>query len=183
MKYRYIALLRGVNVGGKNKLLMKDLQAIFIDWGFINVRTYLQSGNVVFDCLKAIDSIRAVEKQLEDKIWQICQLQVPVILKAIEEMKQLQQANPFLVDKNLSENFYKSLYLTFLSETPAKDLLDKVTAKTFLPDEFFIHDRVVYLLCKTGYGETKLNNTYFETKLRVKATTRNWYTVNQLITF
>jgi uncharacterized protein (DUF1697 family) len=181
MKYRYIALLRGVNLGGKNKLLMKELQAIFIDLGFANVQTYLQSGNVVFDCPKAIKPVRACEKQIEDKIWQLCQLHVPVILKAAEEMKQIQQANPFLGHKNLSEDIYKSLYFTFLSETPDQELLEKVAAKAFLPDEFFIQNRVVYLLCTTGYGKTKLNNTYFETKLRVKATTRNWNTVNQLI--
>jgi uncharacterized protein (DUF1697 family) len=181
MKYRYIALLRGVNVGGKNKLLMKELQAIFIDLGFINVQTYLQSGNVVFDCLKAIDLVRVCEKQIEDKIWQVCQLQVPVILKAVEEIEQIQKANPFLTNKDLSEKFYKSLYLTFLSEMPDKDLLEKTTAKIFPPDEFLIQNQVIYLLCNTGYGKTKLSNTYFETKLQVKATTRNWNTINQLI--
>jgi len=96
-----------------------------------------------------------------------------------KELKKTQQNNPFLKARKEDES---KLHVTFLSEEPDKDLAEnlKETAQ-FLPDEWILAGRSVYIFCPGGYGKTKLSNNFFEKKLKVTATTRNWKTVNELV--
>ncbi|GAA0893482.1 DUF1697 domain-containing protein [Fulvivirga kasyanovii] len=172
----YIAILRGINVSGTKKIKMDDLRTKLTDFGFEKVRTYIQSGNIVFD-YKETDPL-TLAKQLEQKIMDDYGYEVPVVVTGAEELKQVIDSNPFLIGR--SEDPAK-LHVTFLAEPPADENVMKIDDSGFLPDEFKIIGESIYLFCPNGYGRTKLTNNFFESKLKVTATTRNWKTVNTLL--
>jgi len=170
-----IALLRGINVSGKRMVKMNDLKVLFESLELKNVRTYLQSGNVVFDCDDK--TIEIIGKRIEETILQELHLSVPVILKSSDQVEQILQNNPFLIDRKENINH---LYVTFLGEQPAEEVIDKLKDTKSSNDEFLLAGKEIYLFCPGGYGNTKLSNNFFENKLKMTATTRNWRTVNEL---
>ena len=174
-KNTFIAILRGINVSGKNLIKMSDLVRIFESMGFENVSTYLQSGNVIFetDSSSHID----LQKQITSQIKQDLDLNVPVIVFGSEYIAQVCENNPFV---KLLDTDVAKLYVTFLSEVPEHSGVEKIHSDQYLPDAFVMEEKVVYLNCIVGYGKTKLSNNFFENKLKVTATTRNWNTVNKL---
>ena len=171
-----ISILRGINVSGKNKIPMAELKLLYEKAGFKNVTTYIQSGNVVFSAKEE------TAKELEDKIKQLIfkkwGFAVPVIVRTVEEMQAVVNSNPFLKMKGID---LEKLHVTFLADLPAKENIEKIKQYQYKPDEYIIDTREVYLSCPGGYGSTKLSNTFFESKLKVTATTRNWRTVNELV--
>ena len=171
----YIAFLRGINVGGQKQIKMVDLKNLFLFLDFENVRTYIQSGNVVFetDCKE----ILSLNKKIESVILKEMGLEVSVIIRSHEELKSIIRSNPFLTRE---ENKLTALYVTLLSQQPSESFLEKVSEYNYAPDDFKIIENEIYLYCPNGYGKTKLNNTFFENKLKLKATTRNWRTINEL---
>lgn len=169
----YIAILRGINVSGQNKLKMEDLRACLGEMGFTGVRTYIQSGNVVFQYKKT--DPRALEKQLEEKILQNFGMNVPVIIRDAEEWEKILHGIPFSLDYDP-----KTLHVTFLDEAPDPDLMEKIQPFKAASESCVLKGKEVYLHCPDGYGTSKLSNNLFEKKLKVKATTRNWNTVQQL---
>ncbi len=172
----YIAILRGINVSGQKKILMADLKKLLEELGFKQVTTYIQSGNVVFKTSKkATDA--ALAKSIEDKIAEKYHFQVPVLVRTEQEWNQCIQQNPFL--KNASIDIEK-LHVTFLDELPESSKIEALKAFEYTRDEFIINGKEIYLHCPINYGETKLSNQFFENKLKVRATTRNWKTVNKL---
>ena len=92
-------------------------------------------------------------------------------------MEKIISQNPFTKEKNID---LKKLHVTFLSETPDKEKIEQIKEADFLPDRFAIKGKEIYLHIPVSYGETKLSNKFFENKLKVSATTRNWNTVNKL---
>ncbi len=174
MKKR-IAILRGINVGGKRKLPMADLKALLTQLNFSNVITYIQSGNVVFDTEQDL-SDEALSQLLEKDIANTFQLDVPVIIRSPEALKSAVETNPFLKDADIAQ-----LHLTFLSTEPANNLAQEIATIDFAPDQFHIQGNDVFIQCEGKYHQTKLSNTFFEKKLKVKATTRNWKTVMKLL--
>lgn len=173
----YITILRGINVSGHNMIKMVDLKKMFETLPFENVRTYIQSGNIVFDAKPGND--QDLEKQIHDTIQKMFSFSIPVIVLDEKELKKVQQDNPFLTGRN--EDVTK-LHVTFLDASPNNNLVEKLKEKAqFLPDEWIMDGKAIYLFCPNGYGKTKLNNNFFENKLKVTATTRNWKTVNELV--
>lgn len=173
----YVAILRGINVSGRNLIKMTELKKMFEDLHFENVKTYIQSGNVAFSTKPEND--KALQERIHNAIQKTFSFDVPVIVLDEMELTRIQQHNPFL--KNRSEDVLK-LHVTFLGEEPEKVLVDKLKETgQFLPDEWSVEGKAIYLFCPTGYGNTKLNNNFFEKKLKVTATTRNWKTVNELV--
>jgi uncharacterized protein (DUF1697 family) len=171
-----ISILRGINVGGKNKIPMAELKTLYEKSGFKNVTTYIQSGNVVFWAeKKEVDSLVGKISQM---IFKKYGFNVPVIVRTVDEMQSVINKNPLLKNKGID---VEKLHVTFLSEIPAKENLEKIKAHEYKPDEYIIVDREVFIFCPNGYGNTKLSNTFFENKLKVTATTRNWRTVNELL--
>jgi uncharacterized protein (DUF1697 family) len=172
----YIAILRGINVSGKNKIAMKDLKAALEGAGFLNVATYIQSGNVVFGH-KLTD-----EKTLANQITQLIKtafgLDVPVLVRTANDIEQTYANNPFLKQKGIDAD---KLHITYLADVPAQENIDKANTYNYGPDEFIIMGNNVYVHCPNGYGNTKLNNTFFENKLKVAATTRNLKTAAKLV--
>ena len=173
---RCISILRGINVSGQKKILMKDLKALYEELNFKNVRTYVQSGNVIFDYDKIKTTI--LPQQIEEKILEKYGFHVSLIVRTVEEMEHILNNNPFL-KKNKDE--INRFYVTFLSEAPKQEYVAKTNELNFTPDKFIISGKEVYLLIPVSYGNTKLSNNFFENKLKVTATTRNWKTVNELV--
>jgi uncharacterized protein (DUF1697 family) len=172
---RFAALLRSINVGGRNRLPMADLRALVESLGFVDVTTYLQSGNVVFS---GVGSARAAARIIQDRIAADVGLAVPVLVRTATQLGEVVRSTPY---GELGADL-KTLHVTFLAADPGRDgvreLLDR--ADEFGADRFEILGREIYLHCPGGYGETKLNNSYLERRLGVTATTRNWRTVTAL---
>jgi uncharacterized protein (DUF1697 family) len=170
----YIAMLRGVNVGG-HKAPMAQLKAMCEALGLAEVRTYIQSGNVIFKAAKG--SLAALCGKFEARFLKEFGFSSPVILRTPDEMAQAIRNNPFLKQKGIDPG---RLHITFLAQSPIKDALMKVEALKSPPDQLRILGREIYLYCPAGYGNTKLHNNALEKAAGVPATTRNWNTVNKL---
>ncbi|MDD1674163.1 MAG: DUF1697 domain-containing protein [Methanomicrobiales archaeon] len=168
----YISLIRGVNVGGKKKIRMQDIAAAYTALHFTRVRTCLQSGNVLFDAPET-DAER-LAALLEERIAAMAGFPVRVIIRTAAELRHTVENNPFLYPDGPDPT---TLHVTFLSGIPASDRVEAVRTITDPSDRFILAGKEVYLLCPHGYGRTKFSNTFFERKLDVAATTRNWNTV------
>ncbi|HXR84859.1 MAG TPA: DUF1697 domain-containing protein [Hanamia sp.] len=173
----FISILRGINVSGQKKILMADLKALYESLRFKDIATYIQSGNVVFKSNEKITDLH-IAKKIEEAIFKNYNFQVPVIVRSSDEMKKIVSSNPFLKQKNID---VKKLHVTFLSEIPAKTAVETIENIDFSPDQFVISGKEIYLRIPESYGETKLSNQFFEKKLKVSATTRNWNTVMELM--
>ena len=157
-------------------MLFRSLKNLYESLGFEEVITYAQSGNVVFRAEECDTKLLA--QKLSVKIKEVFEFDVDVIVKTINEYRLIVDKNPLVKysDKNLS-----SMYVTFLSSIPVNIDLKAIEAKKSEDEEVVIINDVVYLFCPRGYGKTKLTNNFFESKLKVVATTRNWKTVNALL--
>jgi len=170
----HIALLRAINVSGKNIILMKDLKTIFEDLDFKNVKTYIQSGNVIFESDK--NSVLLAEL-ISNKINLVYDYNVPVIILTIGELKVVVENNPFLIeDKNIDT---KKLYVSYLNQIPTET--KKLDDFDFGQDKYIIKDKVIYLKYDLGAGRTKLSIKIIENKLGCIATARNWRTTCKLL--
>jgi uncharacterized protein (DUF1697 family) len=171
----YIALLRGINVGGHNKIAMANLKELFRELGFQNAFTYIQSGNVVFR--SEVKDPSAIEKTLKRGIKDRFSLDVEVIVKSHEELLRIIDANPF--DKaSLSEG--ERIFFTLLSQEPADGSVDELKKVDGGGDELVMKDKTAYLLCKNGYSKTVYSNNSIERTLDVIATSRNLETMKKL---
>ncbi len=171
----YISLLRGINVSGQKMIKMAELVELYESLGFRNVKTYMQSGNVVFESTTN-DAIK-VSKKLEQNISSHFGFHASVFILTPADIKQVISKNPFLKRKGIDEN---RLYVSFLSEKPGTALVKNIDVKKDASEEFRIIDRAVYLYLPNGFGRAKLQVGVFEKKLNVTATARNWKTVNAL---
>ena len=173
---RFIALLRGINVGTGRKVQMADLKKLCEKLDLQNVQTYIQSGNVVFSLVKP-EEIPMLENRLRQAFTEAFGFDIPVIVRTGEEWAASISKNPFLSEEVIED---ARLYLTYLQNEPAPESLEKIKALQHLPDRYEIIGKDVFLFCTSGYGSSKLSNPFFESKLKVKATTRNWKTVMKL---
>jgi uncharacterized protein (DUF1697 family) len=173
----YVAMLRGVNVSGRNKLAMDDLRAVVTAAGGSDVRTYIQSGNAVF---RSRGSVTALVGSLEAGLESLVGSTVPVLVRSRRELEAVLDTNPFV--GRAAEP--KALHVTFLGAVPeataVASVIDAVGDRRET-DELEVIGREVYLLCPNGYGNTKLTNAFFERRLGSPATTRNWATVTKLV--
>ena len=173
---RYIAILRGINVGSGRKVPMADLRKLCESLELLNVQTYIQSGNVVFELAKQ-EAIPQLENRLQQAFTGTFDFDIPVLVRTLGEWAESISKNPFLKEENVD---IERLHLTCLKEFPAPDLLQKIKAIQYLPDRYEIIGKDVFIFCAAGYGTSKLVNSFFESKLKVSATTRNWKTVLKL---
>lgn len=171
----YISILRGINLGGHKMIKMDALRKMYETLDFTDVKTYIQSGNVIFTYKKA--NYEDLENKIAENIVKIFGFDTPVIVKTSDEILAVLQNNPFAEKHNEDE---KALHVTFLSKIPNVADVEKIKNEQYNGDEFVIVEKNVYLYCVNSYHKTKLSNTFFESKLKVTATTRNWRTVNEL---
>jgi uncharacterized protein (DUF1697 family) len=178
----YISLLRGINVSRQNQIRMPELVRLYEGLHFFNVKSYIQSGNVVFDCPE-MDPAK-ISRSIEAEIAIAFGTNVRVILRDKDRFKQIIDCNPFVNQRNEAPG---KLHVTFLSDSPTESVLstlphpeDPKRPGSGNDDEFMVYGQEIYLFCRNGYGRTKFSNTFFERKLSVAATTRNWKTVTAL---
>lgn len=172
---RYVALLRGINVGGNNKVAMADLRALLSSLGYTDVSTYIQSGNAVFTSPQVDAAV--LEAEIAGRIEQDLGVKIAVMVRNRDELASVIEANPFL--KVAADR--KELHAAFLAEQIDAERLAEVDATQYAPDEFRVGDRVLYLRTPNGLGKTNLSPQFWKTHVRVSATTRNWNTVTKLL--
>ena len=168
----YISMLRGVNVSGHRRVRMEELERLYLSLGCRNVRTYVQSGNVLFEHPTADISKLAgkIEKRLKGPLGS----DVPVLIRTKNEFQRLIESNPF------AERDESKVHVTFLYAKPMEFSMDKINKVVGRGEAFSMVGSEIYLFCPNGYGRTKLSNSFFERALKMTATTRNWKTVNTL---
>ncbi len=169
MPTRYAALLRGINVGGKNKMPMKDLALVFESVGCSDVRTYIQSGNVVFTSGRFESELRI---ELETAIRHRFGFAVPVVLRTRDELQGVLPANPFPEEES---------HVMFLAELPSPERIATLDPNRSPGDAYTVIFREIYLHVPKGVADTKLTNAYFDSKLATVSTARNCRTVAKIL--
>lgn len=172
----YISILRGINVSGKNLIKMDALKKMYEALHFKNIQTYIQSGNVIFSTQS--NSVKSLETKIANQIKKEFGFDVPVIVLTAEKLLEIIQQNPFTKDKQKDISL---LHVTFLADSPKEIDKKGIEEKRSAGEEIEFSKNAIYLFCPVGYGQTKLNNNFLENKLKVKATTRNWKTVSELL--
>jgi uncharacterized protein (DUF1697 family) len=166
-------MLRGINVAGRNRVAMEDLRGLVRALGSEDVRTYVQSGNVVF---RSHHMPSDLAPAIEGAIQRTLGVDVTVVLRTKEQLAQVTRRNPF----GRSGVEPAKLHVTFLADVPASDRVRDLRGRAADPDEFHVVGREIYLHCPNGYGRTRLSNSFLERQLALPATTRNWKTVTTL---
>ena len=172
----FVCFLRGINVSGKNMITMDTLKDLFIKSGFIEITTYLQSGNVIFKSPVPYTTDR-IRKKIEKRIQNDLNLRIPVLIRTGESVIELSGRNTFLFSAMSNP---EKLHVTMLGKIPEVEKINSLLMNDFSPEEYFISGCDIFLYCPDGYGRAKLNNNFFERKLEVFATTRNWKTITNI---
>jgi uncharacterized protein (DUF1697 family) len=171
----HVALLRGINVGGRNKVPMKGLAAMFAEARCLEVQTYVQSGNVVFEATDAI--ARRVPSLVGQALLARLGLRIPLVMRTAAELRAAARGNPFL--KAGADP--ATLHVAFLADRPEAARVAALDAARSPPDELAVRGREIYLRCPGGYGRSRLTNQYFDSRLGTVSTVRNWRTVLALL--
>jgi uncharacterized protein (DUF1697 family) len=175
MSTTYLALLRGINLGPKNKILMPDLVEVFTKAECKDVRTYIQSGNVIFEATRELSTRlpELISKEIQMRFGH----KVPVMLRTTGEMREVVRTNPFLKE-GAAEDILHVMFLTDLPKPGAAKSLDPDRSP---PNRFIVRGKDIYLLCPAGFARTKLTSSYFDSKLGTIGTVRSWRTVTKLL--
>ena len=168
----FVSLLRGINVAAQKTIRMADLKALYEQLGFSHVRTYLQSGNVVFE--SPDQAAETLAETIEAQIERSFDFPVSILMRNGRELQQVIDSNPFLHGRNEDPG---RLYVTFIKSSLSLSKVSSLKIPEGEMDEFVVSEKEIFLFCPNGYGRTKLSNTFFEKKLDLTATTRNWNTV------
>jgi uncharacterized protein (DUF1697 family) len=170
----YISLLRGINVGGKT-LKMDGLLKVYEGLGMRDVKSYIQSGNVLFNAQN--DEAESVKEELQTRILSRFGLEVTVIVRNRRELRRIIERNPFI---GSGGGELDRMYVTFMEVSPKGEPPHDLPSGADTKDDFRMIGTEIYLYCPGGYGKTIFSNSFFEKKLGVRATTRNWKTVTEL---
>lgn len=167
---RHVALLRAVNLGPHNKLPMKDLAAFFEAAGASEVRTLINSGNVVFTA--PATKIAAIDEKVRRAISRTFGFEAPIVFRTADEMARVVRANPFDSDE--------FVHVTFLADAPKKKNVALLEAKRHSSEQVVARGRDLYLRLPDGVGHTKLVASFVDKTLETVGTTRNFRTVRKL---
>ncbi len=171
----WIALLRGINVGGKNKLPMRELAAMFAAAGCESVQTYIQSGNVVYEAGPDLGPL--VPALIADEIEEQFGYRIPLVVRTLQEFEDVAKRNPFLGDGDAPDG----MHVAFLADVPSQSRVAQLDQDRSPLDVFLVSGREIFLHCPNGMGRTKLTNAYFDSTLATTSTIRNWRTVLALL--
>ena len=172
----HLALLRGINVSGHKMIKMEVLKKALESIGFLNVQTYIQSGNV-FVTTEEENPLK-VGFLIKQEIAKSFGHDVPVIVINKTDLESCLETNPFLNNPDVD---LKKLYVAFLSASLPDEILNQVNLNFIKPDEIRLHGNKIFIKYDTSPAKTRLDNNWIEKKLNVTATTRNWNTVNKLL--
>ena len=174
---RYVAFLRAINVAGQKLIKMDELARIFTAAGFKNARTYIQSGNVIFDATSG--NAVALRQKIERALQDVLGYEVTVILRRLTDIEEIVKRNPF---KTVKTNADTVPYVVFLSEEPQRTPKLPLISITENLDVFAVRDRVAFVVARRKQnGRGGFPNKFVEKELGVLGTTRNWNTVNKIL--
>lgn len=164
-------------MAGHNKIKMTDLSALYKKMGFKDAETYIQSGNVVFGISENLSETE-LNAKIEEAILKEFKYNIPVINRTPEELRAILSLNPFAEEENFNP---EKLAVIFLHEKPSESQIEKVRSINYPPDKFIIAGKEIYIYCPNGFGRSKIYTGFFENKMKVTGTGRNWNTINALI--
>ena len=172
---KHVAFLRGINVGGRNKIKMETLRAVFAALDLNNVKTYINSGNVIFETptSASLPLAARIEKAIETEF----SLTVKVLTRKMAEIRDVIENNPFA---GRSEND-KNLHVFFLDEELPPEKRELLLAQNNENEMFAVRNREIYCLLRGGVSDSLMGKDYIGKKLKVSATARNWRTVNKVL--
>jgi uncharacterized protein (DUF1697 family) len=171
---RYIALLRGINVGGNTMIKMAELKSSFETLGFKNVVSYINSGNLAFDATKSSEEkvCTKIEKAIEKEFGK----SIPVMIREQSSMAKVLDRNPF----HGAYETHKQMHVLFMKEEMSKDKQEQLKAASTEQEKFEVIDREIYALLKGGMAESLMGRGLIEKQYKVSITARNWRTVEKL---
>ena len=172
---KYAAFLRGINVGGKNKIKMETLRETCAALRFQNVKTYINSGNVIFESAKTDDKKLAakIEKAIEKEFA----LNIKIMVRTIEEIEDVIKNNPF--DGQFEND--KDLHVLFLDEYLTTEKRELLLSNNNENEQYAVRNREIFCLLRVGFSDSLMGKDYIGKKLKVSATARNWRTVNKIV--
>jgi uncharacterized protein (DUF1697 family) len=154
---------------------MTELTDLLRKIGFADAETYIQSGNIVFTCPEA--NVEEVSANIAKAIRSEFSHNITVITRTSDQLKEIISANPFLEEPGFDPS---RMAVIFLESKPDEDKIQKMSGIDYSPDKFLINNSEIYIYCPNGFGKTKLYTNFFESKMKVKGTARNWRTVKKL---
>jgi uncharacterized protein (DUF1697 family) len=170
----FVALLRGINVGKHRRVAMADVRAALAEAGYSDVKTHLQSGNVVLETRERRSEI--VEQSIEKTLRTELNLAIDVIVRTARELAKITKSNPFLG----RDTDPATLHVGFLKSRPTAAAARALAGADFGRDEFVLRAAELYLRYPDGYGRSKMTAAFFERTLRTPITVRNWRVVTKL---
>ncbi|MGI8543223.1 MAG: DUF1697 domain-containing protein [Aridibacter sp.] len=172
---KYAALLRGINVVGKNKVKMETLREVFSSLGFENVKTYINSGNVVFETRKS-DNIKLASK-IKQAIEKEFLLTIKVIVRMMSEIESIIENNPF---EGEFENG-KDLHVFFLDEELPKEKRELLLSNNNENEMFDVQELEIFCLLRISFLDSLIGKSYIDKKLKIPTTARNWRTIKKIV--
>ncbi|MBV6652822.1 MAG: DUF1697 domain-containing protein [Mameliella sp.] len=173
---QYIALLRGINVSGQKKIKMADLRTHLGNIGLLNLQTYIQSGNIVFE--SPIADTGLLSGNIQAVIREQYGFEVPTIVLNALDFRDIASKNCYT---EAAQEEPSRMLIAFLSDSPANEMANEFNALAFPNEHFTLEEKAIYLYFPNGLGRAKLHNHLIERKLKVSSTIRNWRTVSKLL--
>lgn len=164
-------------MSGHNKIKMTDLAELLIKLGFKDAQTYIQSGNVIFSIQDNLTK-KEVTSIVEGAITRKFGYSISAIVKTEKELRDAVALNPFLSEKDFDP---AKMAVLFLADLPSSDQIAKVAKVDYPPDKFKIIGEEIFIYCPNGFGRTKLYTNFFENKMKISGTARNWKTINTIL--
>ena len=164
-------------MAGHNSIKMTDLSSLFLKMGFADAKTYIQSGNVIFSG-NDYSATAEIGLKIEKAILKRFNFDVPVMIRTAEEIKNLFSVNPFLNEPNFEPS---KMAVLFLHDKATESQIQKVIDIDYPPDKFKIVGSEIFTYCPNGFGKTKLYTNFFEKKMGVTGTARNWKTITTIL--
>lgn len=172
---RHVALLRGINVGGKHRVPMAALRELFIAAGASEVETYIQSGNVVYSATSKL--ARTLPEKVRNAITETFEFDVPIVSRSAAELREAASEHPF-ADRVADE---KLLMVAFLDRKPGAGKIAALDPNRSPGDLMEVRGQHVYLAFPNGSGRSKLDANWLDRSLDAVGTWRNWRTVQALL--
>jgi uncharacterized protein (DUF1697 family) len=172
-----VSFLRGINMTGHNSLKMKDLAELYKVAGFSEIETYIQSGNVIFASPENL-SFENLSSKIRDKILERFGYNVAVVIRTVQELRSIVKSNPYATEETFDK---KKAAVIFLSDTPSEAGIQKLKGIDTSPDRYEISGKEIYIYCPNGFGKTRIYSNFFDKKLNVEGTARNWTTITTIL--
>ncbi len=174
---KYVAFLRGINVGGKNKIKMETLREVCGALGFQYVKTYINSGNIIFETDET--DYKTLAGKMESAIDKEFGLQIKTIVRSITEIEEIVKNNLF--DGQFENN--KDLHVFFLDEEMPREKCELLSSNNNENEQFAVRGREIFCLLRISVLDSLIGKDYIAKKLKISSTARNWRTVNKILEF